>query len=451
MRDALILAILPFLLYSMAKRPFVGLGLWIWTALFFPNGWLYGIASGIRFNLLFTGMTIFAYLILKPKPAFKLTPTGAMVLLFFAWTTASTVMGIGNPDVAWDIWSRFSKVIMLFVFVLAIVENKVHVDFFLWCTVLSVGFFADLEALKYLASGGGHKIEGMAGHVLGDRNELSVSFLMTLPICAYLLQEYGKRSKLVALAMGATIVLMIVAIIGTQSRGGFVVLVALGGYFYIKSERKVLMTVLLVGLVLVMAQVVTTEWVERMHTVDSADKDASFMGRVVAWKLSFILASDYPFFGGGFKALENFPVWTRLSQEFGSLPWFPTGDHFPDPDRPHAAHSVYFQVLGDHGFVGLGIYLSFLMGAFLKARKITRLGRLHKVAAWIPRLGTALQLTLFAFCLGGSDLSFSYFDLTFAVIALLIVIEARILPAAILEARRERELVPETKHELEPA
>jgi len=441
MRDLVILAVLPFLLYAMCKRPFIGLGLWMWTALFFPNGWLYGIASSIRYNLLFAGITIAGYVVWKKKPKFKLTATGALILLFFAWTTASTVMGIGDPERAWDFWGRLLKTIMLFIFVLAIIEKKLHIDFFLWCCVLSVGFFADVEALKYLVSGGGHMIEGMAGHVLGDRNELSIAFLMTLPICLYLLHEYRERSKLLWLALLGTITLMIIAVIGTQSRGGFLVLIALGAYFFVKSERKGLVAVLLLVAVLGMSQLVTQEWVDRIQTVNAADKDASFMGRVVAWKLSFILASHHPFFGGGFKALETFRVWSMLSQDFGSLPWFYTGDATPDPDRVHAAHSVYFQLMGDHGFVGLGIYVSFLIGAFRKARRIAKTARQHAVPNWIPRLATTLQLTLFAFCLGGSALSFAYFEMTFAVIGLLIVLETRILPAAILELEQKKQQV----------
>ncbi len=447
MRDLVILAILPFLLYAMCKRPFIGLGLWVWTALFFPNGWLFGIASSIRYNLLFAGITVAGYFIWKNKPKFKLTGTGALVLLFFAWATVTTLMGIGDPERAWDFWGRLLKTIMLFVFVLAIVENKLHIDFFLWCTVLSVGFFADLEALKYLASGGGHMIEGMPGHVLGDRNELSISFVMILPICAYLMQEFRHRSKILSLALLGTIVLLIIAIIGTQSRGGFIVLIGLSTYFYFKSERKGLLTILLVIVVLGMSQLVTQEWISRIQTVNSADKDASFMGRVVAWKLSFIMATQHPFFGGGFKALETFRVWSALSTQFDSFPWFYTGDATPDPDKVHAAHSVYFQVMGDHGFAGLAIYLSFIGAAFLKARSIVRTARRHNVPDWIPRLATTLQLTLFAFCLGGTSLSFAYFEVTYAVVGLLIVLDARILPAAIRahEQALERQLALEHK------
>jgi probable O-glycosylation ligase (exosortase A-associated) len=257
---------------------------------------------------------------------------------------------------------------------------------------------------------------------------------MILPVCAYLLREYGKQSRALSAALLGTIALTVVAIIGTQSRGGFIALLALGAYFYLKSERKALATVMIALLVIGLSQVVTSEWVSRINTIDSADKDASFMGRVVAWKLSFILASHNPFFGGGFKGLEYFPVWSSLSQEFSSFPWFYTGDALPDPDKARAAHSVYFQVLGDHGFFGLAIYLGFLLAAFRKARKVVKAVRANKLPDWIARAATTLQLSLFAFCVGGAALSFAYFDLTFATVALLVVLEQRIVPNAIREA-----------------
>lgn len=433
MRDLFLLAVLPLMLYAIAKRPFIGLGMWIWTALFFPNAWVYGFAQAIRYNLLFAGIAIFGYLAQPKKPKFHLGATGVLILLFFLWTTLSTMMGGGNPDIQWDFWNRFWKIILLFVFVVAIVDDKLHVDFLLWCVVLSVGFYGDLEALKYLASGGGHQIAGLADHVLGDRNDLALGLVMVMPICAYLLHEYGQQSRALWLAMLGTIGLLVAAVIGTSSRGGFIALLALGGYFFMKSERKMVLAAALAVLVLAMSQVVTSEWVARMNTIDTADNDASFMGRVVAWKLSLILATQHPFFGGGFKSLEYFPMWSALSQDFGSYSWFYTGAAVPDTHGSHAAHSVYFQVLGDHGFVGLALYLCILIGSFAKARKIVRVARARHAPDWIARLATALQLSLFAFCIGGAALSFAYFDLTFAIMGLLIALESRILPASLKE------------------
>jgi probable O-glycosylation ligase (exosortase A-associated) len=436
MRDLLILCLLPVMLYTMAQRPFIAVGMWLWTALFFPNGWLYGFASIIRFNLLFTGVAMLSYLAYKRKPKVQLGAIGGLVLLFLLWTTLSTMTTVGLPAVAWEYWSRLLKVVMLFVFVLLAVKDKLHVDFVLWCVVLSVGFYADLEGLKFVASGGGHKIVGMASHVLGDRNELSVAFVMTLPLCYYLLSEYGQRSKLVRLVLLGTMAMLAVAVIGTQSRGGFIAMMALVGYMYIKSDRKILLTILIAALAIGLSYLVTNDWSSRIDTIATAENDDSFMGRVVAWKLSFIMAMQHPFLGGGFKSLEYFPNWSALSRDFFSYPWFYTGTALPNPTVARAAHSVYFQVLGEHGFVGLALYLGCLIGSFFKAGRVARRARRAGAPAWIPNAATMIQLSIFAFGLGGAALSFAYFDLIFALFALVAVFDLRILPAALPLAAR---------------
>ncbi|MFC0250921.1 putative O-glycosylation ligase, exosortase A system-associated [Massilia consociata] len=450
MRDLFMLAMLPVMLYAMAKRPFIALGMWVWTALFFPNGWVYGAASGIRYNLLFAGVAIIGYLIMKNKPKVHFGPLGVVVLIFFLWTTASTILGIGNPVVQWEIWNRFAKIVVLFVFVLLLVEKKLHVDFMLWCVVLSVGFYANLEGLKFLATGGGHMIAGMHGHVLGDRNELAIAFVMTLPICFYLLGEYGKTSRILKAGLLGTICLLVISVIGTQSRGGFVALLALAAYLFMKSDRKFFVATFIVVMGAVIAQLAPSEWLERINTIESASEDASFMGRVVAWKLSFIMAVRDPLFGGGFKSLEYFPVWLDLSRDFHSYSWFYTGDAVPNTSYARAAHSVYFQVLGDHGFVGLALYLIMLLGAFRKAGRVAREARKRSAPSWLPTLATMLQLSIFAFALGGAALSFAYFDLIFALFGLTIVLESRLLPAVAPDPKRAVAASPGMPRTLQP-
>ena len=433
MRDLFFLALVPLMLYPMAKRPFIAAGMWIWTAMFFPNAWLYGFGATLRYNLVFTGVAILSYLVLKDKPKVRFGTLGALILIFFFWTSASSILTSSAAEIAWEYWTRFFKVILLFIFVVLIIEKKLHVDFFLWCLVLSIGFYGGLEGLKYLASGGGHKIQGFTGHALGDRNELALAFVIILPICTYLLKDYGSRLTIIRYGLLGLMGLVVAAIIGTQSRGGFIALIGLAGYLFIKSDRKILLAALTIVLVLVMSNFVSSEWTSRMDTIGEAGEDASFMGRVVAWKLSFILAVQNPFFGGGFKALENQLVWFGLSQEFFSYPFFYTGDAVPNPGLPKAAHSVYFQVLGDHGFAGLAIYLAIIVAAFRRAHTIARAARKQVETAWIASVATMCQLCIFAFCLGGAALSFAYFELMFALYGLIVVLDYRILPAAIKE------------------
>ena len=429
MRDLFLLGIMPVMLYAMFQRPFIALGMWLWTALFFPNGWVYGIASGIRFNLIFTAVAIIGYLVLKRKPKVQFGALGFFVILFLIWTTIGVTMTLRTPEVSWEYWGRLAKTVLLFVFVVLIIEKKLHIDFMLWCVVLSVGFYADVEGLKFIASGGHHKIAGMHGHVLGDRNELAVAFVMTLPICYYLLHEYGKRSPIVRLGLLGTIALLVIAVVGTQSRGGFIALMAVAAYMFVKSDRKLLMGLLILVVGLVVLQLASNEWMARINTIEAADEDSSFMGRVVAWKLSFIMAMQNPFFGGSFKSLEYLPNWLNLSQHFYSYPWFYTGEMVPSQQVARAAHSIYFQVLGEHGFVGLAIYLAALATAFFKAISVGRRARKLGAPEWLPLLASMLQLSIFAFALGGAALSFAYFDMIFALFGLVLVLEKRILPA----------------------
>ncbi|QYF95083.1 putative O-glycosylation ligase, exosortase A system-associated [Massilia sp. PAMC28688] len=430
MRDVYFLALLPLILYAMARRPFIAVGMWFWTAMFFPNAWLYGMGVGIRYNLIFTAIAILGYLAMKDKPRVQFGALGGVIFLFFFWTTVSTVMTEGLPEIAWEYWVRFFKVMLLFVFIVLVLQKKLHVEFFVWCAVASIGFYGGLEALKFVASGGGHMIAGFHGHALGDRNELALAFVMILPLCGYLVGEYGQRSNLIRLGLLGLMGLLVAAIIGTQSRGGFLALMGLAGYMFIKSERKILLAILTVILVAALSNIVSDDWASRMDTISEAGDDASFMGRVTAWKLSFIMAMRHPIFGGGFKALEYFPVWASLSQDFFMYPFFYTGDALPNPTTARAAHSVYFQVMGDHGFVGLGIYLSFLALAFMGARKITLEARRFAETAWIAHLASMLQLSIFAFCLGGAGLSFAYFEMLYAMFGLIVVLRLRILPAA---------------------
>lgn len=436
MRDLVFVLALPALMLAGWKKPFISLGLCIWTALIFPNGWMYGFATVIRVNLLFALLMFASYALSKPKKEFRVDAIVVLVFMFMFWSTVTTIFGVGSPDVMWDIWSRVLKAVILFLFILLVIEKKLHFDFFLGCVVLSVGFFAVVEGLKYIATGGGHAIVGLMGHVLGDRNELSIAFVMTIPICLYLRNEYASRSRFVGLGLLGVVLLLVLSVLGTNSRGGLIALLFLAGYLFLKSRRKMLILVLSSVLVFVAMQLLSDQWFDRMNTIQSADKDASFMGRVVAWKMATIMISERPILGGGFKAVEYSPNWFRLAERFDEFAWFYTGDETPDPRYGRAAHSVYFQLLGDHGFIGLGIYLLVLLGCFMKLRRVAKMCRKMKAPEWISDAAVTLQLSLAAFCLGGAALSFAYFDLTFAIFGLVSVLSSTFLREQIIERTR---------------
>lgn len=427
MRDLVFVLILPLLLFAAWKRPFIALGLNMWTALLFPNGWMYGFATSIRANLILALVMFISYGKSEDKGKFKFDPIMTTLTLFAVWFTITSVFALHDSAVVWDFWFRVIKILIPAYFAILIIQKKIHFDFMFWSMLFSVGFFGVVEGLKWVASGGGHAIEGLPGHSLFDRNELSIAFSMTIPVALYLRNQYGSKSKIVSLGILGVVLLLVLAILGTNSRGGFAALMALGGYLFIKSKRKVLLLILASICAIVAVQFLSDKWFDRMNTIQKADGDSSFMGRVIAWKITTIMVSERPIFGGGFKAVENTPNWNLMAMRWDEFSWFSTGDAYPGPVA-RAAHSVYFQLLGDHGPIGLFIYLLIIALCFVKNGRVIKRGRKIGAPPWMMDAAVTLQLSLFVFCFGGLTLSFSYFDMTYMLFALSAILSGTIFP-----------------------
>lgn len=411
MRDILLVLVFPFLLYFIFKRPYIGVSLWIWSAMFFPNGWVWGFASSIRYNMLIAAVTIISYFFQKDKIKTDSSALTTLILFFFILTTISSAFTISNLDIVWYEWSLFFKIIIFYLLCILTIKTKHHVNVFIWAITLSAAYFGAAEGLKYIITAGGHVIEGIPGSRLRDRNELALAVNMTLPLIIFLLSQ--TKYKWLRLALIGAVIFNVVAIIGSFSRGGMLGLIVIGGYFFLQSKRKLLVSIVLILSVGIGSVFVSDKWTNRMDTIETMGQDSSFLGRVVAWKQAVLMAVDHPILGGGFKAGQNPSVWYLYEDNFHSLNFIiDTGDY--RVSRPKAAHSIYFQVLGDQGFVGLFTFLAILLLAYRKLVWVTK----NTTDEWLIGLARMVKVSLVAYAAGGAALSLPYFDLSFALFAL---------------------------------
>ena len=69
-------------------------------------------------------------------------------------------------------------------------------------------------------------------------------------------------------------------------------------------------------------------------------------------------------------------------------------DHFElDNGREiygHAFHSIYFEVLGEHGWIGLSIFLALIANTLISLRRVMRRTRDSPELAWCDDLARAL-------------------------------------------------------------
>lgn len=420
MRDLLLVGFLLVAIFYAFKRPYLGVAAWVWIALTAPTNWAFGFSQSFRLNFTIVIVTALSYLFVMKNKSFRPGKIGFWVLAFGFWTLVSTAFNLNvDSSWVWGYWVQFMKVIALFLFVVLVLRHKLHIDTFVWAIVLSISAYAAMEGVKFVLSAGGHRIVGRAG-IIADRNDLAVAINMCIPLVVYLI--YATQHRWLRLGLWGLLALNVVAVVGTYSRGGFIGLSILVVAMWLNSRHKLALAVLALMLLPVMYQAAPDAWKERQSTISTAaEADGSFIGRLWAWKISTLIALDHPMTGGGFGAVTDPVLWNSYAPEtpdFGPIYTAP----IPVGLAPKAAHNVYFQVLGDHGFVGLGMFLAVLAYAYFSNRSNMKHAQ-REGHVWYARLASALNLSLIGYGITGANVSLAYFDLLYAVFGLVAVMQ----------------------------
>jgi putative inorganic carbon (hco3(-)) transporter len=96
----------------------------------------------------------------------------------------------------------------------------------------------------------------------------------------------------------------------------------------------------------------------------------------------------------------------------------------PDPTDMHSSHSNYFQMLGEHGWPGLFLFLLVLFLAWRAASDVIRRTKFNKELHWARDLCAMVQVSLIGYCVGGAFVNLGYFDLTYFLIGLVVLTRA---------------------------
>lgn len=400
------------------RYPHIGALVWCWTALVVPNYYVYGFSNPIPFNKIAAAVTLVAWLFSGEPKKISKNSTAILLVIFGIWGTISALSSISLADTVIHEWEKFIKIILFSLVVIGLITTKDRIDALLFAIYLSLGFHGVVEGAKFLASGGSHHIFGPGSSIIGDNNHFALAMIALLPTVLYLYSQTTHR--ILKLALIGSSVLVAVSIMGTFSRGGLLGIAAVGGFAFMRSRKKLNYLVVIVPLMVFAIAFAPERWSSRMDTIKDANQDTSFMGRVIAWKQSTLIAIDHPLFGGGFHAVQDFVIWTQYAQVFDRLNFVPTD--YPDPVAPHAAHSIYFQVLGDLGFAGLSIFLLIIGSAWRNASAVVRATRDREEWHWARDLAISLQYSLVAYVVSGAALSMAYFDYMYMIFAVLVVL-----------------------------
>ena len=399
MRDLLLLAFVFAGLLATLRFPVAGLILWAWFTLMTPHFVSYG-AYGLPLNAIIAAVTfasMFAHGVFKD---FRFDALTGLLLLFGGWLVVSQAFSL-DPKVSALYFDRFFKTLLFAALVAQMSNSFLRFHAMLWILVIGIGYFAAKGGFFTLLTLGHYRVQGVEMTLLEDNNHLGIAIATMLPLMLYLRQTATR--PIVRHGMAVMFAFGIVAILGTQSRGAFISLVVFSALLWAMSRHKAAIAALLLLLMAPAIAFMPSDWSERMSTITEAGEDESFMGRVTAWKINAEFAYHYPLTGGGLR-----------------IPYEPELIDLVAPELSEyalAAHSIYFEVLGGTGFVGLVIFLTLLGVAVLKASALAGSGDLS--TSWRARFGNYARMSLLTFYVGGASVSMEMWDGYWLIFALI--------------------------------
>lgn len=400
MRDIALVLIFAVALPLAMRHTWMAVMLWTWVSLMNPHRLAWGFAYSLPFAAAAAGAAFVSILLNRDKLKMPWQTPVVMLVLFLGWMGVTTVFAY-YPAASWEQLVKVLKIQVMTLVALAALRERKHIELFVWVNAVSIGFYGVKGGIFTILSGGSARVWGPGGFI-GGNNEVGLAIIMVIPLMYYL-REVATRAW-VRMGLLAAMLLSAAAALGTQSRGAFLAIAAMSFLLWLRSKNKVLPAIGIVIFGVLLLTFMPESWTERMRTIQNYEEDGSAMGRITTWIAAFNIANNN-FFGGGFHVYTP-DIFMRYS---------------PAPDLVRAAHSIYFQVLAEHGWIGLLLFLAIFFSAYRMAGRIRKDARKRPETEWLGQLAGMCQVSLVGYAVGGAFLSLAYFDLPYNIVVILVV------------------------------
>jgi putative inorganic carbon (hco3(-)) transporter len=392
MRDVIFAAMMAGLIPAAMLRPFIGVLIWSWLSFLNPHRDLWGFGVNQPWaQAIFIATLVGCVVAREPKRL----PLNALTILFGVLAlhfTVTTLFGIGETTSAWAKWDKTMKIIAGILLTAALLTDRQRIHALVWLMAISLGYYGVRGGMFTIITGGGFHVLGPPETMISDNNHLGTALLISIPLMNYL--RLQSKHQMIRWGLVAAMVLTLFAALGTQSRGAFLALAAVVVFFWWRSRQKLIFGTLMAGVVAGALMFMPASWVERMESIRTYEDDPSATTRLRLWEVSFLLAADRPLIGSGFRG-----PYTREAVDT-VMPGGPA----------RAVHSIWFESMGEHGFVGFALWLSLTVFGVIYSMRLVRLSRAHPGLAWAGDLGRMAQVSILAYCVGGTFLSLAYWD-----------------------------------------
>lgn len=401
MRNLVFIASMLPMLPLAAARPFVGVLLFSWISFMDPQDIIFGLAAELPWAHIVFAATIIGCFVAREPKRLPLDGTSWLIVLFMLCISLTSLVALAPAAGVEEKWETVMKTLLFVLVTAALLTDRIRIHALLWMMVISLGYYGVRGGAFTLITGGNHRVFGPPSSMIGDNNHLAAALLVALPLMNFL--RLQSRHRAVRIGLLAAMVLTLLAVLGSYSRGAFLALGAATLFLWWNSSHKLVFGTVLALCLAVGISFMPPGWTERMSTIETYQADGSATGRLAIWGASWQIALARPLTGGGFMA----PYTQSVIDQF-------------DPGvTARAVHSIYFEVIGEHGFPAFLIWLAINVTGIMNTIRIRRMSRATPGLKWCDDLARMGQVSILAYLVGGTFLSLCYWDFYFTFLVIL--------------------------------
>jgi len=398
-------ALMPFVL----ARPFAGILLWSWFSFMNPHRLMWGPESEMPWALIVICATMVGCVVAREPKRFPVNAVTIMIALFVLTFTFTTIFALA-PNAMERYWATL-KVFGVTLLTAALLTSRYRIHALIWVMVLSLIFFGIKGGAFTLLNGGSSRVWVPPGTMINDNNHLGAALLVCLPLINYLRMQSAHRY--VRWGLSGAMALTTFAVVGTYSRGALLGLISVTLFLWLKTSNKLASGIVILGVVAAAVAFMPSQWSDRMNTIQTYQQDDSAESRIELWKTATALAIQRPLTGIGFNGTYNWEVVQRI---------VPGG-------AARAIHSIYFECLAEHGFLGFFVWIGISIAGWITARRIIAEAKGIPRLEWAVDLAKMSQCSMIAYLTAGTFLSLSYWDFYFAMLVTLAATRDQVLLA----------------------
>ena len=396
MKDIIFLITIAIYIFLGLRKPFILYLCCIWVDIFAPELLSYGIVGKIPLSFYSVCFTLLIYVLydrdFKPRPLSYFRTW--LVLCFVTWLTV-TLIWAEFPTAAWVKWNWAVKSTLFAVSVPFFIRSRIQLEAFVLTILSSISGDAIARGVKMAISGGGYGVEHGLHHGnsgIAEGATFSAISMSMIPFLLYLAKNSVIfKGRIYRIAFYLSVPLCILAAFDTFERTAVVSAGVLLIFAAWENRTRPLNLAAGAGILFLGYQTILNflgpAWISRMSTTTDSSEGSS-QGRIRVWKWTWDYANSHPF-GGGFGV------------DLGDA----AGIH---NSTSIAFHSIWFEVLGEQGWVGMAIFLTLILLCFVSLFSNVLRSDAPQELGWLKQFSNALMGCMALYLIGGTFVGIAY-------------------------------------------